>query len=371
MSEQKKKIKRSLPAGKELHVLAPGYLQRVTKLQRYAPEEVALRQLFTQTYPANKSINEILIKVIALDSSYSTNLRRFSSISAMAEVIKDINDFDVRLAQGDHTLVDEMCSKMQSLENEIDPNVRYPKPFSFATKYCCNHNEDDFPIYDSFVAKVITRYQRTEAFLPAGDVLRNRWDEAYRMDGIISKEEALKVSYADLFVPIVTRFRDTYCKTLSYRQLDRFLWLLGKEYLGEGMPEAIVEESVVIGNYVVIVEEWGSISIFELCTDTKEALIDCAENIHYRRPENASDRDVALAMLRVYSGSKTRESFPVGDYYIDCREDDVKVYERVGNRSTKATMAKINDFYPFGFDAKKTTRQNGKNLVKKVKAENN
>ncbi len=353
------KIRKELPEGKVLRRMAPGYVGRVKKLSRYAQEGVAIEYLFRETYRYNVNINEILIKVMALDSSYFTNLRRFSSIQRMAEVIKGIKGFDKRLEDGETKLVDDICSEMQKLN--------YPKPFSFATKYCCNHKPEYYPIFDSFVAKVLAYYQKKENFLDDQGLIE-AWQEASRKPGVMSKAEALKDSYEGLFYPVITKFRDTYCKGYSYRDLDHFLWLMGKEYLGEGMPDEIEEESVVLGDYVVVIEEWDSVSIYKLCTNTTEALNKCAEQIEYARPENSTDAGFAKSMIKAYSGSEERKNFPINRYYVDCRDEQVKVYLAVGERKAKATMREIEEQHPFGFDNEDTTRQNGKRLVKYVKS---
>ncbi len=371
--DTKPKIRKELPEGKVLRKMAPGYVGRIKKLSRYAQEGVAIEYLFRETYRDNVNINEILIKVMALDSSYSTNLRRFSSIQLVAEVIESITDFDSRLKDGDPTLVDEICDRVQhptektTESGKAETDVKYPKPFSFATKYCCNHNPDKFPIYDSFVAKVLAYYQKKENFLDDQGLIE-AWQEASRKPGVMSKAEALKDSYEGLFYPVITKFRDTYCKGYSYRDLDHFLWLMGKEYLGEGMPDEIEEESVVLGDYVVVIEEWDSVSIYKLCTNTTEALNKCAEQIEYARPENSTDAGFAKSMIKAYSGSEERKNFPINRYYVDCRDEQVKVYLAVGERKAKATMREIEEQHPFGFDNEDTTRQNGKRLVKYVKS---
>ncbi len=354
----KRKFTRLLPSGDTLKAMAPGYIKRLKKIPRYAPEDEAISMLFEKTYPTNKNLKEILIKVIALDSSYSTNLRRFSSIKAVADVIKGIHNFDalIQKKDNDRHLVDTICVKVA--------RKGYPRPFSFATKYCCNQNPEKYPIYDSFVAKVLAYYQKEESFLDNSDEHLNKWNEAYKEGGYMSKAEALKHSYNDLFVPVLDKFRANYFpKGISYRDLDHFLWLLGKEFLGEGKPDEIEEVSATIGDYVVVIEEWDSVSIYKLRPNTKDALVECAKKIKYQYSDNMSDEELALSMVHDYSGSEKRLTYAIWQYYISCKEAQAKVYYKVEYGKVKDTLSKINELYPFGFNRKDITRKSGRKCV--------
>ncbi len=339
------KIKRELPNEKTLKTLIPGYLKRLKKLSRYAQEGIALDKLFKETYPKNKDINEILIKVVALDSCYSTNVRRFSSINKVAEAIKNIKDFDRRVQKtGDNfdaALVDEICAFAENDEEKLG------RPFSFATKYCCNHNIE-YPIYDSFVAKVLTYYQNKFYFLGTKDKI---------------SPEKLSKSYANDFYPTIKKFKEHYgFENYTFRELDHFLWLLGKEYLGEGVPDEVEEVSIKVGVYVIVIEEWDSVSIYKQCEDTIKALNKCAESVNYDRPENISDIEFANNLIKDYCGSENRTSYAIGEYYVEViNGNKVNVYFKEEN--AKDAMRIINGDYSFGFKDDFNTRRNGKKLV--------
>lgn len=80
------------------------YLLAWEQLENYALQESALNKLFYQTYPDNKDIDDVLVKVSVLNDFYSTNI--FSPFKVAKHII-DL-DIDERLATGDVTLVNEI-----------------------------------------------------------------------------------------------------------------------------------------------------------------------------------------------------------------------------------------------------------------------
>jgi len=124
------------------------YLLPWDKLENYALQESALNKLFFKTYPNNNDIDDILIKVSALNDFYSTNIY---SPFQVAKHILNLH-IDDRLKEGDVTLVNDIAKVSMTNGNVINF-------YSFATKYCSHHQPLDFPIYDSFVDQLL-RYSR-------------------------------------------------------------------------------------------------------------------------------------------------------------------------------------------------------------------
>jgi len=81
--------------------------------------------------------------------------------------------------------------------------------YAFATKYCSFHNPCEYPIYDSFVDRVLRAYQKQDKFssLPLGDL-----KDYERFKEVL---EAFVLFY-DL-------------RAVNARELDCFLWGYGKE----------------------------------------------------------------------------------------------------------------------------------------------
>jgi len=81
------------------------YLKSWDSLENYVLQESSLRKLFTQTYPFNVEMDDILIKVCSLNDFYSTNI--FSPFT-VAKHIASLS-IDKRLASNDFGLVNEIA----------------------------------------------------------------------------------------------------------------------------------------------------------------------------------------------------------------------------------------------------------------------
>ena len=174
------------------------YLQRWNSLENYVLQENSLDQLFFETYPNNKDIKEILIKASSLNDFYSTNI---FSIFPVAKHILSL-DIDKRLKQGDEALVNDIA--------KIQINGKNKFFYSFATKYCSHHSPLVFPIYDSFVEKVLLYFKKKDNF---AEFTKSDLKEYKKFKEILIKFK----EYYDI---------DKY----SLKDIDKYIWQLGKEY---------------------------------------------------------------------------------------------------------------------------------------------
>jgi hypothetical protein len=174
------------------------YLLAWEQLEKYSLQESALNKLFYRTYPDNKDIDDVLVKVSVLNDFYSTNI--FSPFQVAKHII-DL-DIDERLASSDVTLVDEIA--------RVDMgNGKVKNFYSFATKYCSHHKPLDFPIYDGYVDTLLCYFR---------DV-----DEFYSF----SKHDLR--DYVK-FKKIFWEFRKFYnLESYNPKDIDKYLWQLGKE----------------------------------------------------------------------------------------------------------------------------------------------
>lgn len=173
------------------------YLNKLQTLENYALQEKALTKLF-RLFPKNQNIEDVLLKSSILNDFYSTNI---FSIYSVAKHILTIPAVDERLTKGDLTLVDEIKT--------LTINGKVKNFYSFATKYCANHNPEAFPIYDSYVDKILVALNKQYSFAKF-------------------KRADLK-DYAK-FKEILLAFQKQFeLKQFSLRELDIYLWLLGKE----------------------------------------------------------------------------------------------------------------------------------------------
>lgn len=175
------------------------YLNEWDTLEKYTLQESSLGKLFHTLCPDNKDIESVLLKVSALNDFYSTNI--FDTYTVAKHILS--LDIDSRLSGGDHALVNDLAS--------VNTGGKIRNFYSFASKYCSHHNPDRFPIYDSYVDKMLRHYRKVDKF--------------YKF-----KNEELK-SYPK-FIETIERLREFYnVNEYTLRQLDIFLWLAGKEYL--------------------------------------------------------------------------------------------------------------------------------------------
>lgn len=162
----------------------------------YRLTDNALLQLFRE-YPHNQKMEDVLLKVAALNSLYNTN------IFAVYKVAKRICELhiDPKIEQ-----------KLPELVNEIAPITirgKTRRNYCFASKYCSWHAPDAYPIYDSFVERLIWAYQKVDRF---------------------AKFKRKDLQDYPRYKEIVQGFVHFYgLAQFSFKELDKFLWLYGKE----------------------------------------------------------------------------------------------------------------------------------------------
>lgn len=129
------------------------YLEKWVSLENYVLQESSLRKLFTVTYPFNNNMDDVLIKVCSLNDFYSTNI--FSPFNVAKHIVS--LKIDSRLKNNDLTLVNEIAKILINEEKEINF-------YSFATKYCSHHKPEVYPIYDSYVEKLLMYLKKEDHF---------------------------------------------------------------------------------------------------------------------------------------------------------------------------------------------------------------
>lgn len=174
------------------------YLQRWDEQENYKLQENALDKLFFETYPTNTDINDILIKASSLNDFYSTNIFSIFNVAKHIHGLK----IDSRLASNDLTLVDDIAN--------VVINGKQLRFYSFASKYCSHHMPENFPIYDSYVEKILKYFKQKDKF--------------YEF-----MNEDLKTYHK--FIDVLNAFQAYYgLQQYNKKDLDRYLWQLGKRY---------------------------------------------------------------------------------------------------------------------------------------------
>ncbi len=167
--------------------------------------ENGLKRLFEKVYPSNDNLEGVIIKCAALNYIYYTNI---FDVYSMAKHIFKLN-IDERLNREDLTLVNDIAHAKIGGESLFF--------YSFATKYCSHHRPETYPIYDRYVHNVLCCLQKRDKFSNFKDQdLRNY----------------------DIFVKAIQDFQKKYnLQHYSFKQLDQYLWRLGKEYYGLNAQE--------------------------------------------------------------------------------------------------------------------------------------
>lgn len=189
----------------------------------YVAQERALNSIFLNG--ANFfTQDELMIKCSALNDFYSTNIFK---IYYVVRHYLSIANMGCRLALGDLSLVSDLRmvpmptqpTNLQSVKASVKtaqdlalntylPTLNTKRDlYSFATKFCSHHNPEAFPIYDRNVDKALRAFRKRDHFFSF-----NNGD----------------LKCYPKFVKIINAFRDYYkLSQYSYKDIDRYLWLLG------------------------------------------------------------------------------------------------------------------------------------------------
>jgi len=178
----------------------------------------ALTELFHR-YPNNSNLAHVLLKVVALNACYATQIRRNSNLTpTVYDVARHIIqlDIDAKLALGSVDLVHEIAyTTVQDKKKRFN--------YSFATKYCSWHRHDSYPIWDS----------RVDLYLWT---LRNR--EVGKTEGFRGFKRKELWRYPT-FKNVVDEFRAHFqLGEFDYKQIDKFLYSEGtKLFQKDGQVE--------------------------------------------------------------------------------------------------------------------------------------
>lgn len=175
------------------------YLKEWDSLENYNLQESSLRKLFTKTYPLNTDLDDVLIKVCSLNDFYSTNI--FSPFTVAKHIVNlKIDDY---LKNDNLEIVNRIAAV--TMRGEKVKNF-----YSFATKYCSHHKPITYPIYDSYVEKMLVYCKRKDNF------------NTFATTDLKSYKR---------FREILLSFRKFYdLEVFDLKQIDKYLWQAGKKY---------------------------------------------------------------------------------------------------------------------------------------------
>jgi len=193
------------------------YVKQWDGLDNYVQQESSLHKLFTETYPHNTDMDDILIKVCSLNQFYSTNI---FDVFRVAD--------HIRKSGIDRYLRDDDMSGVNALASVTMNGGKTKNFYSFASKYFSHHRPEIYPIYDYYVEKVLLYF--------------------YRVDKFHSFTKADLKDYRR-FTETIQVFRRHYgLDKYSIKDIDRYLWQLGKEYYPRryGIAAALQDDNISI-----------------------------------------------------------------------------------------------------------------------------
>ena len=174
----------------------------VQSTDNYGPENELITRCL-QKFPQNTDPDVVAMKIGLIDITNSTHLSQHKSLISMVElcdIIVGIPNIDARIRAGDPEVVNEIARSNGKI------NL-----FSFASKYCCYHNQnlygrDDYSILDTILKEYLPRYFPD---ITKGTI--QRWQNTYNYR-----------AYNDY----ITRKLDELGITVSFRKrkFDHFVW---------------------------------------------------------------------------------------------------------------------------------------------------
>ncbi|MBN2412489.1 hypothetical protein JXQ31_12435 [candidate division KSB1 bacterium] len=175
------------------------YLNKWDSNKKFVMQESSLKKLFTETYPNNIEMDDVLIKVCSLNDFYNTNI--FNPFIVAEHIVNLI--IDKRLFEKDLSLVNDIAIVQVNRTKKINF-------YSFATKYCSHHQPKVYPIYDINVENILIHFKKKDNF---------------------SQFKKNDLKEYTIYHNILIQFRRYYgLDNFTLKELDKYLWQAGKEY---------------------------------------------------------------------------------------------------------------------------------------------
>ncbi|MGL5643858.1 MAG: hypothetical protein ACRCW3_03765 [Metamycoplasmataceae bacterium] len=195
------------------------YKDKEGDYQNYFDTINSMKKLFSEKFKNNDNLEDILIKVACVNQLYSTNVKYLHSVAR--HIAENIKNIDTRLSAEELDL--ELVDDIANVKINDKKTINY---FSFATKYCHLHSNDKYSIYDSYVAKILCYFNEN-----ANENDKFIKDELERkLGGKLTDKKLRKYSvFHEVIEAFIEHFKLREHKEYSRQEIDRYLWLLGKE----------------------------------------------------------------------------------------------------------------------------------------------
>jgi hypothetical protein len=170
------------------------------KMERYRLGDAVISSAI-QRFPVNIDIEQVLEKVVLINSLYGTAI--FDTIKISKRICQI--QFDAKIQQADISVVDDIRTGhgIRTVANN-DRDL-----YSFATKYSSWHDPNTFPIYDNLIKKLLVHLNSDLNF-------HTKFSQAN-----------LKI-YSLLKNVIDSLIERLQLEEMNYKQMDQGLWVYAK-----------------------------------------------------------------------------------------------------------------------------------------------
>ena len=175
------------------------YAKRFDEDMRYGIADQAIAKLFKQL-PYNQELKDVLLKVSVINQLYNTN------IYATVAMAKHVHELKIDSDLESHSL--EVVNRIA----EVAISGKKYQFFSFATKYCSWHDQGNYPIFDSFVEKLIVGYR-----------------DQYKFE----KFKTSDLRKYSRFKEVIESFQRHFgLLDFGFKKIDKFLFMYGRKRFG-------------------------------------------------------------------------------------------------------------------------------------------
>ena len=124
----------------------------------------------------------------------------------------------------------------------------------------------------------------------------------------------------------------------------------------------MAKKSAISGEYIITVEDSGTIRVCKIFDNVKGSLRECAQTVGFEYDPKWTTQQFGSKLIKEYGEGKIAE---IGEYTITKRDsgsiESYRVYD-----NTKAALREIAESIDFDFDPNWTTRQLGSKLVDEI-----
>lgn len=126
----------------------------------------------------------------------------------------------------------------------------------------------------------------------------------------------------------------------------------------------MAKKSAISGEYIITVEDSGTVRVLKIYDNVKESLRECAEAKDFEYDNNWTTRQFGAKLIKEFGDGNQAE---IGEYTVVKRDSgSIETYRTYGN--TLGALREIAANVGFEINEKSNTRNNGSKLVDFINA---